>query len=259
MFLQPKHLKKKKKKNLLDAAVTDRGCWRENERLYGPTHQAYHRRSQTIQTVWIHPSSLTQTTKRGTGKSWMGRGHRVTGTLAVAFRQCFSHFSMKSRLLDVRRTNYAPSFTRWNTKLLTCLLTHSLKQSRPDAFHFQWSSSFSQTFPLRLSESNNELWLTETGKASCGVQSVSSIQRYARCIVGTTRDFPDLKINTNSCFGAFWRLMHAYGRRLMDSSKSGVAAISLQLYLLTMYNHGPWPFFWPLKYSFSFQKYSLCW
>ena len=158
MFLQPKHLKKKKKKkNLLDAAVTDRGCWRENERLYGPTHQAYHRRSQTIQTVWIHPSSLTQTTKRGTGKSWMGRGHRVTGTLAVAFRQCFSHFSMKSRLLDVSGTNYAPSFTRWNTKLLTCLLTHSLKQSRPDAFHFHWSSSFSQTFPLRLSESNNDI------------------------------------------------------------------------------------------------------
>ena len=32
---------------------------------------------------------------------------------------------------------------------------------------------------------------------SCGVQSVSTLRRHARCIICKTRDFPDLKINTN--------------------------------------------------------------
>ena len=65
------------------------------------------------------------------------------------------------------------------------------------------------SFPLRLSELSNVRepnvnLFTETEKLlSCGVQLVSTLRRQARCFVGGTRDFPDLKINANIYFGTY--------------------------------------------------------
>ena len=50
-----------------------------------------------------------------------------------------------------------------------------------------------------------------TWPLACDVQPVSSFQQLALCILDKTKGLSHLKMNTNSCFGAFWWLAHVEG------------------------------------------------
>ena len=171
---------------------------------------------------------------------------------------------MKSRLLDVSRTNYAPRFSRWNTKLLTCLLTRWNKVglsfftfSEVQAFRrrFHWSCQNRTMYATRTWTLTHWNW---HGFMRCPIGFKYSTLCALNC--WSTKGFSWSK---NKHKQLFWSLLTTHARTWKVTyglfSKSGVAAISLQLYLLTMHYYGPWPFFWPLKYSFSLQQYSLCW
>ena len=66
-----------------------------------------------------------------------------------------------------------------------------------------------------------------TSLSPCGVQSVSSFCRRARCIAGKTMEFSDIKINIYNCFGAILTT-HACKTRagLTDSSANRDVGLS---------------------------------
>ena len=68
---------------------------------------------------------------------------------------------------------------------------------------------------------------------SDGAQSVSSFQCHLYCIVGKTKDFPDLKINANSYFQPISKRKES--RTCVLFGKSGLGAIHLYLLFMPLF------------------------
>ena len=115
-------------------------------------------RPQTTQTIWIHAlrhilvNTDNEEIERQENIKWEG----VIGSLTISLLQSgsASHISIKGRLLDINRTNYASRFTRPNEEVISLFIFNEVHTSRRFFYRACQNRSIYETRPWTLNQWN---------------------------------------------------------------------------------------------------------